>query len=253
MPEGPEISYMSKFLNKYFLNSKLKNIIIYDGTYKKYMPSPFKKFLKNLPSKITDINNKGKFIYFRFNNNLNLCMTLSLTGHFLLNRDNHVIYEFVTSNGSFYLQDMRRFARFYFMTDEELNNKLNKLGPDILHNNVSFKLFKEKLLKKKKSKIASALIDQKVISGIGNYIRCDSLYYAKINPFRLVSDLNDEEILSIYNSVKYIIKKSFKSIMSNKDYDFLVYRKKETKKGEKVVRQKLEKSRNIYWCPIVQK
>jgi formamidopyrimidine-DNA glycosylase len=246
MPEGPEVSYMTSILKK-FINSKLKNIIS-----NKSSPN-LNKFRKNLPSKILDINNKGKFIYFKFDNNLNLCMTLSLTGHLLLHKNKYIIYEFITTKGNFYLQDMRTFSRFYFMNNIELSNKLNKIGPDILHDKISFNEFKNRLLKRKKTKIASALIDQKIISGIGNYIRCDSLYLAKLNPFKLVTNLNDTELYNLYKSIKKIIKKSYKYLLLNKNYDFLVYRKKLTKKGEIIIRERLEKNRNIYWSPSVQK
>lgn len=47
-------------------------------------------------------------------------------------------------------------------------------------------------------------MNQKVISGIGNYLRADTLYHSKISPFRKVKNLTDKELEDIYNSLRLI-------------------------------------------------
>ena len=257
MPEGPEVSVMVYQLNKRFKNSTLKGIQFHGGRYTRHpLPEEYKQFTEKLPSKIISINNKGKFIYFKLENNINLCISLSLSGHIVFEKRKYSHYEFIMKdNSSFFIDDLRNFARLYFYTDKQLDEKLSKIGPDVLHDKISFKEFKDRLIKKGKVPVGIAIIDQKVISGVGNYIRSDALYCAKISPYRLVKDLREIELKTLFQSIKKIIKMSYQEQLKSNDihsYKFYVYGRKVTDKGEKVVRERLEKNRNIYWVPEVQ-
>lgn len=48
-------------------------------------------------------------------------------------------------------------------------------------------------------------MDQKTISGIGNYLRADCLWLAKISPHRLVKSMDDNEIKELYHSIQKLI------------------------------------------------
>ena len=76
-----------------------------------------------------------------------------------------------------------------------------------------------------------------LFSGIGNYLKAEILYNAKICPFRNVSDIKDEEWKTIYNSIKEVTKG---------DYEIKVYSKKITSKGEKVL-SKISKDNRRTW------
>ena len=78
----------------------------------------------------------------------------------------------------------------------ELTNKLNKIGPDIMEQSTDLELFKNQIKKRNNldKSIGLVIMDQKIISGIGNYLRADILYLSKINPFRKVKKLNNYEI-----------------------------------------------------------
>lgn len=258
MPEGPEVSLMVYNLKKKFYNKELSAIIVHGGRYSRNpLPEGYKEFKENLPSKIEKIENKGKFIYMKLRDNLYLCISLSLSGHIIYNLGKYSHLEFkTTDNKSFYIDDLRNFARIYFYTKVELEERLSKIGPDILHDKVMFSYFKDKIIKKKNTKIGCAIIDQKIISGVGNYIRSDALYEAKISPYRFVKDITEEELKRIFKSIKRITKMSYKEQLKSDDirgYKFYVYGRKMTDKGERVVRERLEKNRNIYWVPEVQK
>ena len=258
MPEGPEVSLMAHNLAKRFDRSELVSIMVHGGRYSRNpFPMGYDKFKKNLPSKIEKISNKGKFLYIKLQDNLYLCISLSLSGHIIYNRGKYSHLEFKTKdNGSFYIDDLRNFAKIYFYTEEELEERLSLIGPDILHDKIPYSYFKDNIIRKKNTKIGCAIIDQKIISGVGNYIRSDALYEAKISPYRLVKDLKEEELRRIFKSIKKIASMSYKEQLRSDDirsYKFYVYGRKITDKGEQVVREKLEKNRNIYWVPSVQK
>ena len=254
MPEGPEISYMTYTYNRKFKYSTLKNIIIQSGRYSRHpLPKNFDILLKELPLKINSIQNKGKFIYITFSNKKILGIKLNY-GHLVEidGKQSHI--KFITTKGDFYIEDLRNFCTLSVLNEEELENILNKIGPDLIHDKIKFDFYNEAMNKKPNMKLGEFLIQQSIFSGAGNYIRSETCYEAKINPYRLNKDLNLKERKEIFKKLIKIIKSAYKSLI-NKGiyYKCKVYRQKLTPKGEVIISERLEKNRNIYWVPSVQK
>ena len=254
MPEGPEISYMVYTFNKKYNHSKLENIKVLSGRYSRHpLPKGFDDFLSKLPSKIENIKNKGKFIYITLENNSILGIKLNY-GHLVTKFEKHCHIEITTSKGIFYIQDVRNFATLSFLNKDTLQEQLNKIGTDLLNEKVSLEEFTQKVKKHPRMKIGMFLIKQDYFSGVGNYVRSEALYIAKISPFRLNKDLSDDEIKEIYDAVLYILKKAFSCLKDHgKHIVKKVYEQKMTPNNEEVIREKLEPTRNIYWVPSVQK
>lgn len=84
--------------------------------------------------------------------------------------------------------------------DSELAEVMKDVGPDLLAEEISFETYKtvarQKFLTNKC--VAYFIKEQKFFSGIGNYLRAETLYDAKISPQRLVSQLSDDELYRIY-------------------------------------------------------
>jgi len=63
-------------------------------------------------------------------------------------------------------------------------------------------------------------MNQKRVSGIGNYLKCEVLYAAKISPFRKVKDMSVEELMEVYKYMKIIPLASLKAKgVSIRDYN----------------------------------
>lgn len=280
MPEGPEVKNLTLWLNKKFKYKKILNIKINSGKYKKKSINLNKIILnkKLFPLIIEEINCKGKFIYFLFKNiDLVLFITLGMSGWFQLEEDkyNHVQFDF--SNETLFFNDYRNFGNIIVSTRQELDKKLLSLGADILDKKDNFKLFQERLNRKRDDTyIASALLDQKVSAGVGNYIRAESLYISKISPYRKIKNINENELKKLWNILKQIgffyynekigkkegiidgkytlvnkIKKSGPSKYKPEEGKFLVYRQKEDPKGNKVTSEKLN-NRTIHYVKKIQ-
>ena len=115
---------------------------------------------------------------------------------------------------------MRNFGTIKFIKGENLIEKLNKIGPDMLNDETTFDIFKkyEKKINENKP-ISQILMDQKHVSGVGNYIKSESLYISKISPHRKLKDINEDELKSLFNAIKKVIVSSYKSQgMSLRDY-----------------------------------
>ena len=254
MPEGPEINFMTYTIHKKYHNALLNDIKVVSGRYTRHpLPEGFDNLVEHLPSKIESIKNKGKFIYMTLKDNSILGIKLNY-GHLVEEDGKHCNIHFETSKGTFYMDDVRNFGTLTVLNKETLQNQLDKIGPDLLNETVSFKEFETKVKKHPKIKIGIFLIKQEYFSGIGNYVRAESLYIAKISPFRLNKDLSDNEIKDIYEAVLYILRKAF-SCLKDHGTNIIkkVYEQKTTPDNEPVIREKLETARNIYWVPSIQK
>jgi formamidopyrimidine-DNA glycosylase len=171
-----------------------------------------------------------------------------------------------------YFYDTLSFGTLKIVDNEkELEKKLNSVGPDIMDNETNFTVFQNAICKlKNKSKVIGiVLLDQKTISGCGNYLRADILWLSKISPFRKVEKLSEEDLKKIFYNAKvltwgqYDKKKAFnKKILSKKDKlpsdydrDFFVYNEAEDIYGNKVTKEELyegSQKRFIYWVKNIQ-
>lgn len=290
MPEIVEVKKYADFITKKIKNQKLIDIKIING---RYLTKPFEHFqkLKNhLPTTITEIKTKGKFMYIKFDNDLILGVTLGLTGGWFYlqnesdkykfpkltennkNAQEHINVIFEFEHGKILFHDQLSYGTIKVFDDQnELNKKLNTLGIDIMSDDITIDKFSSSIKKKSNldKYIGNVLMNQKVISGIGNYLRADSLWHAKISPFRKVKNLTDKELEDIYNSLRLITWTLYNykhgvelkiitpknKIHVDLENDFLVYGKEFDQNGLKVTKEKLYEGsqiRYIYWVKNYQ-
>lgn len=298
MPEVIEVKSYSDFIKKYTLKKKLLSIKIISGRYKNHKPfNSYNSFNKSLPLKIINVNTKGKFMYIEFSNGQYIGVTLGLSGGWFYKKNNkyihgltqefintdiserylenalkHINVEFYFKNGILSFYDMLSFGTIKIFNKSDLQKKLNEIGPDLLDLNTTFDIFKNKIFNKKNNDkpIGNVLLDQKIISGVGNYLRADGLYLAKISPFRTVVNINNKELLLLYNKLRLLIWGQYnynKAISNNiikkidklpQDYnrDFFIYNSEKDINGHPVTKEKLytgSQVRYIYWVNKIQK
>lgn len=308
MPEVVEVRKYADFIREKLHNNPITNITILNGRYKKHEPFElFGYFKSHTPLKVLDVKSKGKLMYFIFENDYYLLCTLGLSGGwvFIENTENdldniteenydhpfalqylydmdtkaylkkmshHLNVKFSTNEGSLYFYDMLSFGTLKGIHGTaELENKLKTLGPDILDNTTTFKVFSDMITKKTNldKEIGNVLVNQKVISGLGNYLRADILWLSKISPFRKVKDLSQSDLNKIFHNSKlltwgeydrkeaikqHIISESDKIPMDYKR-NFFVYMQKEDINGHVVKTDTLfegSQKRTIHWVPEVQ-
>jgi DNA-formamidopyrimidine glycosylase len=278
MPEGPEVKLLVDMLNRKIKNKTIKNIKILGGKYLRKKTN----FNDLIGLKIKSINCYGKFIYWSFySSNIVLFNTLGMTGWWnILNLEKHNNIEFMIDDLFIYFNDPRNFGNIIISNYDNLIKKLDKLGANIFNKNDIDK-FKIRLEKKRDdTMICTALLDQNVIAGCGNYLRAEALYIAKISPFRIIKHLTKEEIKTLWNILvqlawfyydenkgrrlniinnKYKLSAKYKKTGSSKykplegySYLWLVYRKKEDLLGNKVLKKEIN-NRTIHYVPNIQK
>lgn len=230
MPELPEIEIAVKELKKKVLQRTFIDVWT-DSKKQIKKPKEFSVFRKEIKGKtIRDIQRKGKNILFFLSGKKVLLIHQKLTGHLLVGKwkfqkgrwipplgplsdkvNTYIHFIFTLDDGVMLaLSDLRKFAKVELWDDREVFNSpsLKVLGPDPLDRNFTFKKFKKCLQKAKKGKIKTVLMNQKIISGIGNIYSDEILWKAKINPFKDVSDFSETDLKKVYKSMKLILKKA---------------------------------------------
>jgi endonuclease-8 len=300
MPEVMEIRKYADFINLLYQNKKLTDINIISGRYKKHDAfESYDLFKKALPLKLITVKTKGKFIYFEFEKGFYLLNTLGLSGgwlsqknkssyfqmpklleyidktkieSYLLRSLDHINVEFMFGSEKLAFFDMLSFGTLKVINSQEmLLKKLNTIGPDIMDENTSLEIFENKIKSNSNvnKEIGIVIMNQKLISGVGNYIRADALWLAKINPFRKVKELKEDEIKRLFHSLKVITWGNYnrKYAISHKiinksdkipyDYkrDFFVYREEKDIYNNLIVKEELyegSQKRFIYWAKSFQ-
>jgi len=267
MPEGPECKRIAESLAEFVSNKNLESIEILSGRYTKKLPSGFETVRDQLPAKVVGVGVHGKFIYWIINKELSIWNTLGMTGSWVTEEHAHNRVRFGFSNGDYlYYRDQRNFGTLKFVRGKhQLIEKLQSLGPDMLSENISAEDFIARLRKKDKHNICKVLMDQSVVSGVGNYVKADSLWLAKINPHTKIQNLSDENLGSLNESIQSVLRESYKSggatISSYRDLAgnigqyssrFLVYNRKTDENGNLVKKEATPDGRSTFWSPSYQ-
>ena len=215
MPEKPEVMTVVDNLKRIIIGKTIKkcnvyweNIIAYPTT------DEFKKEIIN--EKINNITTRGKFIVIELNN-YNLLIHLRMEGKFMFRNEGdsitkHEHVEFVFDDKtSMRYHDVRKFGKMYLKEkDETYNTKpLSDLGLEYYDDNLTKEYLYNKL-NNLKIPIKTALLDQSIITGIGNIYDDEILFMSGINPLRSSNKVTIEECDRIINNAKTVLENAYK-------------------------------------------
>ena len=267
MPELPEVLTITKDLKKEVLNKKVVKI----ETYSKYLLRPNKELFAKavINSKVTEIGNIAKLIYLKFSSNYYIAIHLNMTGRLLYNtKDPYIKVALEFEKGDkLYYSSVRMFGYFEVWNEEKIQEYKGKYGPTALDKKLTAKRFMERI-QKKNTYIKNALLDQKLISGIGNIYANDALFLSKISPNRKTGDISFKEFELLLKNVQLLLKEGIKNRGSSIDRYTDLYGKPGNqqkyfrvygKKGQKCPSCKktltFEKlgGRGTFYCPNCQK
>jgi formamidopyrimidine-DNA glycosylase len=289
MPELPEVETTVRDLKKKVLGRTFVDVWTdFEKIIKR--PDGFKKFKKEIVGKkIKNIRRRAKFIIFDLSEDKSLLVHQRLTGHLLVSNwennkgkwkndsaslsdrvNTYIHLMFWLDNGLMIaLSDLRKFTKMEIFGTKEIENldKIKKLGPEPLEKEFTLEKFKERV-KDKKKKIKQVLMDQEIISGIGNIYASEILFKAEVHPFKTANDLSEKELKKIYCSIKKVLKRAVElrgeSFADWRDADgkkgsFDDERNVYQKEGEKcprcggIIKRKKINNRSTYFCPKCQK
>jgi formamidopyrimidine-DNA glycosylase len=298
MPELPEVETIRRGLEKKIVGLSIREIKIL---------SP-KSFIGNpelvLNKKIVSVKRRAKILVMDLEGELSIIFHLKMSGQVIFessgkklpatsnrlpatrfigghptkdmfgglpNKHTRVIFEF-NNNSHLYFNDLRKFGWVKVVADEEVKREVERmfgrLGPEPLEKEFNWEVLKKNLLKHKTMPVKVAILDQSVVSGIGNIYANEACFYAGIEPKKRVLDLNDQQIKNLQKGIVAALEKgvehkgstlaNFVDDEGNKgyflDYAYVYGRDKKPCKNCGTAIKKLQlNGRGTYFCINCQK
>ena len=215
MPELPEVETVCRALSKVIKNSRIKKIEFYRKDLRWQVKNNLEITLKN--NIFIDPYRRGKYILIPTNTDKIFLIHLGMSGQIrikkkdIVQKHDHMRMIVENNNKHFVVtyNDSRRFGYIDLFKKKELKEHflLSKIGVEPLGRELTIEYLQNNF-KKRVINIKNALIDQKIIAGIGNIYASEILYKAKINPLRKVNSLSQNDLNSIITYTKIILKKS---------------------------------------------
>ncbi|MFC4321048.1 DNA-formamidopyrimidine glycosylase [Litchfieldia salsa] len=207
MPELPEVETVRRTLIGLVAGKTIRNVkIFWPKMIKK--PDNSDQFIDALKGQtIHDVGRRGKFIKF-FLDDYTLLSHLRMEGRFGLypsdepyDKHTHVLITF-TDGSELRYRDVRKFGTMHLFIkgEEDHSQPLTGLGPEPFSDEFSEKRLKE-YLKKTNRKVKVALLDQKIVVGLGNIYVDEALFRAGIHPEREANSLKPKEIKKLHSEI----------------------------------------------------
>ncbi len=271
MPEGPEIRIAADKIEK--------AICPYPTTEVFFAFDHLKTFEADFTGcRVTRVETRGKAMLTHFDNGLSVYSHNQLYGKWMVRK----AHNFPDTNRQlrFAIHNAKKSALLYSASDIQILSEpeievhpfLSKLGPDVLSSKLKPEQLQASLKDKKhyRRRLATLYLDQHFLAGIGNYLRSEILFIARLHPQRRPMDCTDDQLLKLaevsistaYQSYRY------KGITNDldlanqlkakgdryRDYRYWVFGRDQKPCyicGTPIVKERVS-NRRIYFCPQCQ-
>lgn len=231
MPELPEVEIMRRYFESAALHKKIDSVSFYDDLDKIFY-SPRAELSKQLSgNRFTATHRLGKYLFAQMENGTWLHLHFGMTGNLELFQGNELPkYTRFTwnfdSGERLAFRDLRKFGVIQLIKDPTAFAKAQKIGPDLLQ--IDLPTF-SKGLRDRKVAIKTALLNQKVVAGIGNWIADEMLFDCGIHPETQCAQLADADFKDLWQAGRKIVQEAIAADTHYGEFPehfFVHYRKK---------------------------
>jgi formamidopyrimidine-DNA glycosylase len=293
MPELPEVETVRRGLQPAMEGAK----IVKAEVRRKDLRFPFQKdFVRRLEGQdVTGLGRRAKYLMADLASGDVLLMHLGMSGSFRVIADadkmtpgqfhhpraedrahDHVVFH-MSSGAAIVFNDPRRFGYMKVIARGAIEEEplLKGLGPEPLGNAFNAAMLARSCANKKTS-LKAALLDQRVVAGLGNIYVCEALFRAQLSPRRLAATLATKKggetdhaarlVDAIHGVLNQAIKAGGSSLRDHRQtsgelgyfqHSFQVYDREDEKCQTKgcggIVRRFTQNGRSTFWCPRCQK
>lgn len=215
MPEFPEVRTVIETLKTLSIYDEIIKVDVLRDKNIEGDPNSFKKSLEG--NHFKDITQKGKFLIFHLDNNLVMISHLRMEGKYFLRDENepinkHDIVLFHFKNNKYLAyNDTRKFGTLKISTEDKhlIEPPLNNVGPNPFEMDDASRLVNA--FKNKSTAIKTSLLDQSIMSGLGNIYVDEVLFLSKINPETPAKLISKNELEIVLKNAKEVLTKAIKA------------------------------------------
>jgi formamidopyrimidine-DNA glycosylase len=211
VPELPEVETVCRGLAKAITGARITKAEAHRADLRAPLPKDLGTRLKGC--KILKIERRAKYILIALDDNETLLLHLGMSGRMVLTKEDvalqkHDHISLAFDNG-FHARfnDPRRFGYCDLVPTKKLpeHKLLRHIGVEPLSNEFTPARLTA-LLKGRKTSIKAALLDQRLVAGIGNIYACEALFAARISPKRRAGSCKPEEIKKLVPAIRKVLK-----------------------------------------------
>lgn len=205
MPELPEIETIKNELAPWLIGEAFNDVRIFDAKIVvDGSPENLRRDLIGL--RVECLSRRGKYLLFGLSNARSLIMHLRMTGSLLLDcRDDerYIRATFGFSNGHHLVfRDPRRFGLIRLVENADV--VVGKLGPEPLDDAFGPAVLSDNL-GRRSIPVKAALLNQRIVAGIGNMYADEALFAAGIHPSRRLDTLSREELTILCDCIQNVL------------------------------------------------
>ena len=205
MPELPEIENYKILLNQKVDGKTITGVLVNREKSTNVSTNQFINIVQN--QEIESIDKRAKHIFFHLKNSHVLLLHLMLGGWMFYGTEDEKSDRTVQIQLSFGDQNLYfiglRLGYLHLFSRDEAKQELADLGSEPLDANFSLDSFLE-LIEDRRGKLKTSLVNQELLSGVGNRYSDEIAWYAKLLPERNMNELNDSEKVQLYKSICFI-------------------------------------------------
>lgn len=202
MPELPEVETIRAQLAPRLEGRQLVRVEILDPR----LTRPFDLFevAEELEGdRILAVERRGKYLVLRLESGLVLLVHLRMTGSFGFDPTSHERAVIELDDGTRVVyRDVRRFGTWLVLDDADIDPYLaGRNGPEPLGPRFT-SAWLAGMLAVRRAAVKSVLLDQRVVSGLGNIYADEALWRARINPLRPAGSLDGDEVRRLHRAIR---------------------------------------------------
>lgn len=271
MPEGPEIWRTADTLTKALQDKTINDLYFSFDELKEYESK-----LKG--QRIRNVEARGKALVTFFEDDLAMYSHNQLYGKWMIRDagqepDTNRSLRVAIHNGekSAYLYSASE-IEMLDQSEVERHPYIKKLGPDVLHPDTTFEDILAQFMSDefKNRKLTTLLLDQGFVSGIGNYLRSEIMFYAKVDPRKKLREYSDDQKEALAKATYKLTTRSYETggitndpeivealereNAKRGDIRFFVYKRTDDRchKCGSIIEEEKTGGRKIYFCPSCQ-
>ena len=273
MPELPEVEAVRRTLHRAMHGARIVRVDVRRPDLRRPFPPRFAARLTG--QTVTSVDRRGKYLLARLASGEALLVHLGMSGSFQItgprsrlrpvaDRHDHVVIE-LSSGVVVTFNDPRRFGLMDIVASARLDEHqaLRSLGPEPLDGDFDAKVLARACAGKRVA-IKVALLDQRLVAGVGNIYASEALHHAALSPRRRASTIAmpsgapREAAYRLASGIKAVLRKAVeRAHRYAQNNRFLVYEHE----GEPcprrgcvgTIRRITQAGRSTYFCPVCQR
>jgi formamidopyrimidine-DNA glycosylase len=289
MPELPEVETVRRGLAPAMEGARFAKVEVRDRRLRWPLAKDFEKRLTG--KTVEGLGRRAKYLLADLSSGEVLVMHLGMSGSFRVGQNvkpgvyyhekskstahDHVVFHM--SNGAMVtFNDPRRFGSMKLVKRAKIEHEplLRGLGPEPLGNEFDAAMLARACAGKKTS-LKAALLDQRVVAGLGNIYVCEALFRAHLSPKRLASTIADQRngkpnalAVALVDAIKAVLKDAIEAggsslrdhrrtdgALGDFQHNFRVYDREGQPcpdcKGK--IKRIVQTGRSTFYCPSCQK